>query len=161
MRRKDREITDFDRICRILEESKILHLGLIDGDYPSIVPLHYGYTVDTEAKTITFYIHCAKEGHKLDLIRASSKVFVQLECGVALISGQDNPCAYGASYASFMGRGIAELVSSKEEKAEALQLLMLQQTGRKFEIHTAMTEAVEVVRVTVADYSAKSRPSEA
>ena len=34
MRRADRELTDREEIKRILEEAKVLRLGLKDGDYP-------------------------------------------------------------------------------------------------------------------------------
>ena len=43
MRRNDREVRDRAEIQRILEVAKVLRLGLTDGDYPYIVPLHYGY----------------------------------------------------------------------------------------------------------------------
>ena len=63
MRRKDREVTNIDEIKQIIERAKILHLGLFDSEYPYIVPLHYGYEF-TEEKLV-FYLHSAKEGHKL------------------------------------------------------------------------------------------------
>lgn len=43
MRRKDREITDIGEIERIISQSEILHLAMLDGDYPYLVPLHFGY----------------------------------------------------------------------------------------------------------------------
>ena len=43
MRRKDREITDINEILELVAKTDVLHLGLFDGDYPYIVPLHYGY----------------------------------------------------------------------------------------------------------------------
>ena len=43
IRRKDRAVTDINKITKIIDEAKILHLGLIDKGFPHIVPLHYGY----------------------------------------------------------------------------------------------------------------------
>ena len=43
IKRKDREITDKKEIQEIIKKAKILHLGLIDDNYPYIVPLHYGF----------------------------------------------------------------------------------------------------------------------
>ena len=43
MRRKDREVTDIQEILHIVDEAKILHLGLMDEGYPYIVPMHYGH----------------------------------------------------------------------------------------------------------------------
>lgn len=55
MRRKDREVHDFKKIMDIINKAKILRLGLFDGDYPYIVPLHYGHLYD-EKEGIIFSI---------------------------------------------------------------------------------------------------------
>ena len=73
MRRKDREITDIHKIEEILAGARYLHLGVFDGEYPYVVPLHYGYVMENEK--LTFYVHCAKEGHKLDCIRRNHRDF--------------------------------------------------------------------------------------
>ena len=72
MRRKDREVTNIIEILQIIEKAKVLHLALFDADYPYIVPLHYGY--EYKEGILIFYMHCAKEGHKLDLIRSNPNV---------------------------------------------------------------------------------------
>ena len=43
MRRKDREVSEISEILKIADSAEILHLGLFDGEYPYVVPLHYGY----------------------------------------------------------------------------------------------------------------------
>ena len=45
MRRKDREVTGFSEIMKIVEQCEIVHLGLSDGDYPYIVPMNFAYEV--------------------------------------------------------------------------------------------------------------------
>ena len=80
MRRTDRELTDREEIKRILEEAKVLRLGLKDGDYPYIVPLHYGYVY--EGDVLRFYMHGAKAGKKYELVKADSHAFVELDCAV-------------------------------------------------------------------------------
>ena len=37
-------------------------------------------------------MHCAKEGHKLDLIRSNPNVCIEVESDVELISGGDVAC---------------------------------------------------------------------
>lgn len=46
--RCERQIFDIDKILEILDKSKILHLGLVDGDEPYVVPMNYGYTYEDE-----------------------------------------------------------------------------------------------------------------
>ena len=155
MRRKDREITDMNRILEILDTARILHLGLYDDPYPYVVPLHYGY--ESAGGRLVFYMHGAKEGHKLDLIRQDPRVCVQIDCGMEMISGGENACKYGASYASVIGRGDAEILEDPKSKAAALAVLMRHQTGRDFDIQEKVTAAVSVIRVTLTEYSAKER----
>ena len=67
MRRKDREIKDIDSV---LKRTRVLRLALREGEGVYIVPLHFGY--ENDGGTYTFWMHSAKEGHKLDLIRENS-----------------------------------------------------------------------------------------
>lgn len=66
MRRKDREVTDFDTIVKIINECDIIRLGLSDGDFPYIVPVNFAYSV--EGQKICFYIHGAMAGRKFELM---------------------------------------------------------------------------------------------
>ena len=154
MRRKDREITDLHKIEEILASAKYLHLGVFDDEYPYVVPLHYGYVIENEK--LIFYVHCAKEGHKLDCIRKNNHVFVEIDCGENLITA-DVPCQYGAEYASIMCRGEAAILQDVGEKCEALRILLKTQSGEDHEINEKMAEAVNVIRIMVDSYTAKAR----
>ena len=159
MRRKDREITDLGQIEAIIRKARVLHLGLADGDAPYVVPLHYGY--ELEDGKLTFYMHGAKEGRKLDVLRANPKAFVEIDVDEALVSGGDVACSYGASYASVMGSGRVSVVEDEAEKIRALNLLMKTQTGREFPIDGDMASRVTVLRVDIDAFTAKSRPTPA
>ncbi len=155
MRRKDREVTRIEEILNIVEKAKILHLGLSDGQYPYVVPLHYGYEYADEK--LVFFCHGAREGHKLDLIRKDPHACVELECEVELLPAGEDACHYGAAYASVIGRGTAEILSDEQEKIHGLTLLMKNQTGREFVFTEQMAAAVDVIRITVPEYTAKAR----
>ena len=105
MRRKDREITDIDKIEAIIASARYMHLGMFDGEFPYIVPLHYGYQM--EKGKLTFYVHCAKEGHKLECLKGNRNIFVEIDRGESLITA-DIPCKYGAEYESVMCRDYEE-----------------------------------------------------
>ena len=156
MRRKDREVTDIQQILHIIGKCNILRLGLFDGEYPYIVPLHYGY--EYAENRLVFYMHSAKEGHKLELIADNPHVCVELDGEAELISGGEVPCMYGSSFASVMGRGTAEIVSDENEKIKGLSLLMKHQTNRDFAISGEMAATVAVIRVTLNEFTAKSKP---
>ena len=155
MRRKDREITDMQQILSIISKAKVLRLGLFDEEYPYIVPLHYGY--EYAESLLFFYMHSAKEGHKLELIADNPRVCVELDGDVELISGGEAPCMYGSSFASVIGRGVAEIVTDEKEKIKGLSLLMKHQTGRDFAFTGEMAATVAVIRVTLNKFTAKAR----
>lgn len=154
MRRKDREITDINKIEKILKHAKYLHLGLFDDEYPYVVPLHYGYVMENEK--LIFYVHSATEGHKLDCINKNHNIFVEIDCGEKLIAA-DIPCQYSTEYMSVMCRGTAAILQDAKEKCEALHILMKAQTGKDYEISEKMADSVCVIRIQVDSYSAKAK----
>lgn len=158
MRRKDREVTDIREILQIVSKAKILHLGLFDGDYPYVVPLHYGYEYAADRRELVFYMHGAAEGHKLDLIRKNQNACVELECDIELISGGEIACRYGSTFASVMGKGRVEILDDPEEKIRGLKLLMKNQTGRDFDLDAGMASAVAVFKVRLTEFTAKAKP---
>ena len=156
MRRKDREVTDREAIRAILDKAKVLHLAMIDGARPYVVPMNYGYALADGR--LTLYLHSAKEGRKLDVLQQNDRVAFVLETDVSPVSGGDIPCKYGEAYASVMGEGTAALLDDPVQKIEALQILMKTQTGREFAFTPAMAESVAVIRVNVDSFTAKARP---
>ena len=154
---RERMVTDKEKIKEILDRSKVVHLGMVDGDEPYIVPMNYGYTLEDDK--LTLWLHCAKRGRKLDIIRANPKVFIEMECDLKPFDG-DIACRYGLSYSSVMGRGIAEIVEDVEVKKAALTYLMKTQTGKDFEFEDKMAAIVSIIKVDVSEYTAKHRPVE-
>ena len=156
MRRQDRMVTNIDEIKGILSSTRIIHLGLMDGEYPYVVPLHFGYELIDDILYI--YVHGHHEGKKFNLIQANPHVFIEIDGrDEALVSGGDMPCKYSSVYSSVMGRGAATYLEAIDEKSHGLQVLMKHQTGREFTFTEAMVNSVGVVRIKVVDYSAKRR----
>jgi nitroimidazol reductase NimA-like FMN-containing flavoprotein (pyridoxamine 5'-phosphate oxidase superfamily) len=155
MTKRELQITDLNEIKAILDKAKVLRLGLAVNNEPYVVPMNYGYTM--EGEKLTLYLHSAVRGKKLDMLRANPKVFFELDCDLQPFDGV-KPCQYGLSYSSLMGRGEAVLVEDVEEKMEAMTVLMKTQTGRDFSFNEQLVSIVAVVRIDVAEYTAKHRP---
>lgn len=154
MRRHDREVTDPAEIRRILDKARVLRLGLFDGEYPYIVPLHYGYEMNEDG--LTFYMHGAGEGHKVDLVRKDARAFVEIDTEEELIAAE-KACDNGAMFSSLMARGKVVLLEDPAEKVKGLHILMKEQTGKTFEISEKMAGAVSVFRFTADEYSVKKK----
>ena len=155
MTRRERQIFDIDKILEILDKSKVLHLGMVDGDEPYVVPMNYGYTYENEKLTI--WLHGGTTGRKYDLIRKNPKVFFEMECDLIPFDG-DVACKYGLSYSSLMGKGIATIIEDSEEKQKALSLLMKTQVNKDFQFNEKLASVVGIIKIEVSEFTAKHRP---
>lgn len=153
--RREKEVTDINEIIGILDRAKIVHVGMIDGDMPYVVPMNYGYTM--EEGRLTLYVHGATAGRKLDALRVNPKVFVEIDTDIVPFEGKA-ACQYGTTYSSVMGEGEAELVEDPQGKMEGLRILMRTQTGKEFEFSEKMVMGVTVIKIKVSDFTAKKRP---
>lgn len=155
MTRRERQVTDINEIIKILDKSKVLHLGLVDGDEPYVVPMNYGYEF-VDGKLVV-YLHGARRGRKLDVIRKNPKVFFELECDIVPFEGEV-ACKYGITYASVMARGTAQIVEDPETKMHGLSVLMKTQTGKDFTFNEKLVSVVSVIKIDVSEFTAKHRP---
>ena len=153
--KREVKITDPERIRRILDAGKVLHLGLAVDNEPYVVPMNYGYVL--EDGRLVLYLHSAVRGKKLDMLRANPKVSFSIDCDRMPFEGRV-PCQYGLVYSSVMGRGKATLVEDVEEKKQAMTILMKTQTGKDFSFEDRLVSIVAVIRIDVEDYTAKHRP---
>ena len=153
--KRERQVTDPEKILHILDTGKVLHLGLSVKDEPYVVPMNYGYTME-EGK-LTLYLHSAQRGKKLDMIQANPKVFFAIDCDRQPFEGE-KPCQYGLAYSCVMGKGIARIVEDVEEKKQAMSILMKTQTGKDFTFEDRLTTIVSVIRIDVLEFTAKRRP---
>jgi nitroimidazol reductase NimA-like FMN-containing flavoprotein (pyridoxamine 5'-phosphate oxidase superfamily) len=153
--KRERQVTDPEQILHILDTGQVLHLGLAVDNEPYVVPMNYGYAME-DGKLI-LYLHSAVHGKKLDMIRSNPKVFFEIDCDRMPFEGRV-PCQYGLGYSSIMGRGAARIVEDVEEKKQAMSILMKTQTGKDFSFEDRLVSIVAVIRIDVAEYTAKHRP---
>ena len=153
MRRKDREITDLNKICEVMDKCICLHLGLNDNGKVYIVPLNYGYAF--ESNQFTIYFHGAQEGRKVDVIQNNPMVGFEMECGYEL-KRNIVACDHTASYQSIIGEGRASIIDDLEEKKVALNKIMLHNTGKgDWNFPEIMLKHTNVFKIEVENISCK------
>ena len=155
MTKREFKITDEAEIREILDTAKVLRLGLAVDNEPHIIPLNYGYSME-EGK-LTFYLHSAVKGSKLELMGNNPNVCFELDCDLVPFEGKV-ACQYGLSYTALSGRGRAVIVEDTAEKMEAMSILMKTQTGKDFTFNERLVSIVAVIRVDVTEFAAKFRP---
>lgn len=113
MRRKEKQMTEEDTI-KVLKEGVYANLATIsDNGYPYSVPLNYVYKDDV------IYFHSATAGHKLDNIKANSKVSLSVVNYLKIL-----PDKFNVQYNSAVVFGKASEVTDEKEKIEALKLII-------------------------------------
>ena len=123
MRRKDKEIQGRNEIVAIMEKALVCRLGLCRDNVPYVVPLNFGY------REGCLYLHSAKQGRKMDMIRANPRVCFEIETDAELISS-DRPCDWGMKYASVIGFGTAVVLEDPEEKKNGLDAILAHYSPR-------------------------------
>lgn len=153
MRRQDRKITDPAMIRAVLDKCRTLHLGLVEDGRAYIVPLNYGWT--EENGRYILYAHSAAEGRKIDLIRGGADVGFEMETGVEYFDA-DTACGWGNRYESIIGEGRATLLSTPEEKRQALAAIMAHYSARRdYTFENTMVDLVQVIQIDVTALSCK------
>lgn len=153
MRRQDRRITEPAMICAVLDKCRTLHLGLVEDGRVYIVPLNYGWT--EENGRYILYAHSAAEGRKIDLIRGGADVGFEMETGVEYFDA-DTACGWGNRYESIIGEGRATLLSTPEEKRQALTAIMAHYSARRdYTFEDTMVDLVQVIKIDVTALSCK------
>jgi uncharacterized protein len=155
MRRADKEIAEQSELYRILDEALVLHLGLVDGGRPYVVPLNFARTGDE------LWLHCATEGRKLRCLGDEPHVCVEVERLVEVTGG---PVACGdwtCHYESVIGFGRAAVVSDQVERLRGMQAVMGKYSGRQdWPFRTETFAKVVIVRVSLESLTGKRAPAD-
>ncbi len=115
LRRQEKTIADQDELVAIIRGQKYLTLALCYNDEPYLVSLNYGF----DAAARCFYVHCAGEGKKIDILRANPAVWGQV---IEDRGYQDARCDHWFRSVHFKGR--VSFVDDIEEKRAALHLMI-------------------------------------
>lgn len=152
MRRKDREITEPDKIAAVIKQCEACRIAFFDGEYPYVVPMNFG--MEYKDNVFNLYFHCASEGKKLSLIKENNKVGFEMDCAHKLITGE-KACDYTMEYESVIGQGVIEILP-EDQKRNGLDILMRQYSDAgEFEYNENYLKAVTVFRLTVTGITAK------
>ena len=154
MRRSDREVTEKSKLVDILEKGDSCHIALCDGATPYLVTMNYGYEW---TDNLIIYLHCAKEGRKIDLIKKNPKVCFSVDTGHELVVSE-TACGWGMKYKSVVGNGTIEIIENNAEKIKGLNLLMQHYSGKSdFTYEEKMLQATALLKITIADITGKEK----
>jgi nitroimidazol reductase NimA-like FMN-containing flavoprotein (pyridoxamine 5'-phosphate oxidase superfamily) len=148
MRRRDKEITDSMLIDTVIRNARICRIALYDGERPYIVPLSFGY----EGKHI--YLHSAREGRKIDILKLNPMVCFEFETDCEVLSAEQ-ACAFTMRFRSVIGYGTASFIEGAPEKIRAVNCIMRHYTGRDFILTETDVDRIAAIRIDIEEISGK------
>jgi uncharacterized protein len=148
MRRAEKEIKVKEEIEDILKRAHICHLGLCDNGIPYVVPVNYGYADGC------LYIHSAREGRKIDILRFNDKVSFTIYVGEKLVD-TGKVCNWGMKYKCVMGTGRASLLTSLPEIENALGIILHHYSGKEMPFEPAMLNKLLIINIQIENITGK------
>ena len=149
MRRLDKQITDPEILNKILNESHICRLGLVENGEAYIVPVNFAHADGI------IYIHSALAGRKIDIIRSNNRVSFEMELDHSLVTS-DIPCGWTEKYRSIMGKGSIIIDNDMNSKKQGLDLIM-RKYGAKMELNydEKILARMMILKLTIESYTGK------
>ncbi|WP_322573249.1 pyridoxamine 5'-phosphate oxidase family protein [Trichlorobacter lovleyi] len=148
MRRKDREITDRTEIDEIIKATNLMHIALVDGDMPFLVPVFYAF--DGTA----LYFHSAQAGSKIEILKRNNNVCFEISIDNGFIESEE-PCDFEAKHRTVIGIGKAVFVEDTADKIKALDLIVAHFTKKKFEYPKTNLDRTAVIRIDIVSIKGK------
>lgn len=157
MRRKDREVTDFGEIIRIIDGCDVLRIGLADGDFPYIVPVNFAYEV--EGNIVRFYIHGACAGRKYELLKKNGVCSFEADSPIGIECLPEKKDVT-MRYRSVTGKAIVRFLDGEERQKVVDSVIMARYPEtRNFEYNKDAVKHTAVVCLTVTEITAKANLS--
>lgn len=148
MRRKDREITDRAEIAAIMLSTNLMHIALVDGNMPFLVPVFYAF--DGSA----LYFHSALSGTKIDILKRNNNICFEISIDQGFIESYE-ACDFEARHRTVIGVGKAAFVEDEAEKIKALDLIVAHFTEKTFEYPKTNLDRTAVVRIDITSVKGK------
>ena len=153
MRSTEREITNIDEIDSLLGRAQVCRLALRDGDYPYIVPLCFGYSLD--GGELELYFRSEEKGKKIDLLKQCSSAAFEID-ELCSVTPSDDTYGFDEHYLSITGTGTVEFITGID-KITGYGLILKKYAGlpsdRKLQEQTLNSFAV--LKLTAAEFCCK------
>jgi hypothetical protein len=164
MRRREKEIQNQELVEELLRRAPVCRIGLAPGSelerienpvadsqhagFPYVVPVHF---VHAEG---LIYIHSARQGRKIEMIKRNPRVCVEIDEFLGLKSAE-KACDFGTRFRSLIALGRAGIVEEVGDKRRALRLLMAKYAGGSFDLSEREIDRVAIIEIRIEELTGK------
>ena len=149
MRRAERQIVDTEFMHQVLYDAEVIYVAMNDGDIPYVLPFNFVFHEGS------IFIHCAKEGHKWDLLHKDGRVAFSTAIDVAVEKTTTR-------YRSVAGTGLVTFVDEAELKNAVLMVLAKRfKAPCKFPVSEQKFHCTGILKIDILTlYGKYSHPAE-
>lgn len=148
MRREKMEVKDFQTIEAIINSAQICRISMSNDNQPYTVPMCFGY----EDKVI--YLHCAKQGRKVEWLKSNPRICVEFDIDVELVKSE-HACNFNMKYRSVIGLGRASFISDNKQKRKALDIMLKKYAGKSLKITDKSLNNVAIIKIILNEITGK------
>lgn len=139
-----KDITLQPELLEIISKCKVCHVGFVDGDKPYVLAFNFGF----DGKSV--YLHCAKEGYKIDVLNKNNQVCIEFDTDHDLFARHEEvACSWRMRYRSVIVWGKAEFVSDYNEKVDGLKIFMKNYSDLNFEFSTPSVNNIHIIKIPI------------
>ncbi len=147
MHTRDKAIKDItleSELSEIIDKSKICHVGFVDNNIPYVLAFNFGF----DGKSI--FLHCAKEGRKIDILNKNNNVCVEFDTDHELFArNEEVACSWRMRYKSALVFGKAKFVENYDDKIEGLKILMKHYSNMNFSFSEPSVNNICIIKIDV------------
>lgn len=139
-----KNITNTEEMINIIKKCEVCYMALVDANgLPYVVPMNFGYSDGY------IYLHGAQSGRKMDILKQNTNVAINFSRDFQLYHQNERvACSYSMKYRSVNVEGRVEFIEGKEEKVNALNIIMAQYSEGEFKYNDPAINEVAIYRVS-------------
>ncbi len=146
-----KDIVELHKLEDIIKKCKICRVGMVDVDSPYVLAMNFGY----EDQTI--WLHCAKEGKKIDILKRNNKVCIEFDTDHKLFFRHEHvACSWRYAYRGVLVHGRAMFVDDYDEKIKGLNIFMKNYSDRDFEYSKPAVNNIQIIKIPIESITGRS-----
>ena len=148
---KARTTIDQKEVTAIIGRCQWCHVAMADEEgKPYVIPMNFGFCNDI------IYIHGAREGKKVNILRKNPHVCINFSTDHVLrYQNEQVACSWSMKYRSVLCYGKVEFLEDPNEKIAAMNLVMSKYAGREYQFNPPSIREINVMQIKVERYESR------
>ncbi|MBU2650373.1 MAG: pyridoxamine 5'-phosphate oxidase family protein [Bacteroidetes bacterium] len=125
---RSRAVIQKEEMEKIIAGCNVCYVGMVDANSePYVLPFNFGF------QDGILYLHSAKAGKKIDILKNNNRVCVVFSTDHVLrYVNEEVACSWGMKYRSVLVYGKVEFIEDYDAKVSALEILMKNYSEKPF-----------------------------